>query len=79
LTLANSWAYTCPMTIQDVQPTTDDPLDRAVERLVYALGCEPEVAKAILTRDPERRKIIQAIVRSEETEYADFHRELGDR
>ncbi|WP_433299478.1 hypothetical protein ACQP2F_46295 [Actinoplanes sp. CA-030573] len=67
------------MTTQDLQPTTDESLDRAIERLVYALRCEPEEARAILTKDPERRKLIAEIVRREEEEYADFHRELGNR
>jgi hypothetical protein len=47
--------------------------------LRYALGCEPEFAKAILLRDPERLKVIREVVSREETEYADFHRELGDK
>ena len=67
------------MTTQDVQPATDPSLARAIARLQYALGCEPEEAEAILTRDPERRKLIVEIMRSEEAEYADFYRELGDR
>lgn len=67
------------MTTQDVQPETDPSLDQAIERLQYALGCEAEFAKAILLRDPGRLKVIREVVRREETEYADFHRELGDR
>lgn len=67
------------MTTQDVQPATDPTLADAVERLQYALGCQPEEAEAILNIDPERRRLIAEIVRREETEFADFHRELGNR
>ncbi|HEX5203636.1 hypothetical protein ACFQS1_22400 [Paractinoplanes rhizophilus] len=67
------------MTTQDMQPSTDEDLDRAVERLQYALGCEPEFARAILTRDPEGLKQIREFVRRDEVENADFYRALGNR
>jgi hypothetical protein len=67
------------MTTQDVQPTTDPTLAVAIERLQYALGCQPEEAEAILTSDPERRREIAEFVRRDETENADFYRWLGNR
>ena len=67
------------MTTQDVQTSTDEDLARAVERLQYALGCEPEFARSILTRDPERLKQIREFVRRDEAENADFYRALGNR
>ena len=67
------------MTTQDVQPVTDPTLPRAIAKLQYALGCEPEEAEAILTRDPEQRKWIVDFVRQDEEENAEFYRWLGDR
>jgi hypothetical protein len=67
------------MTTQDIQPSTDEDLTRAVERLQHALGCEREFAEAILMRDPERLKQIREFVRRDEVEYADFYRALGNR
>lgn len=80
MTNAYCRVYTCSMTIQDVQPATADPtLDKAVVRLQYALGCEPEEAKAMLMKDPDRRARIARFVRADEVENEAFYREPGDR
>jgi hypothetical protein len=60
------------MTTRGLRPDTQ-------EKLQHLIGADPEVVAAFLVRRAARREQVVHIVQQDETENADFYRELGDR